>query len=288
MKNDNRDWILVLIGIIADVLSIVFAESGIKSFLKTFVHDQTLADKLSGFLYWLLILAITIAMFFLLIRKITPISIFLFRKLGYVFKLDIETLKLAEHLQNNGIKSVNINEASDGKRLVSYEELRGRTKHSLLIVGVGSTNFSQNRGFIEELLRRKTTLKILMQSPTLIQNPDFEKIFGKSYFSEYFSRVGYENEIISSYNRLKRTCLDYRTRGFTSNEIEMKEYMSFYPINLTARDIDYPDAELIVEFCYPLVTERVRLHITKEDNNRIFEICINSIKEMYKKALTTV
>ncbi len=288
MENDKREWILVLTGITADVLSIVFAESGIRSFLKVFVHDQALADKLSDFFYWLLVSAITVAMLFLLIGKLTRISIFLLRKFSYVSKLDEQSLQLAQYLQDNGIRSVNINEASDGKRVVSYEELRGRTQHTLLIVGVGSTNFSQNKGFIEKLLHRKISLKILMQSPGLIQNPSFEKTFGTSFFSEYFSRAGYENEIISSYDRLKRICLDYRARGISSNEIEMKEYMSFYPINLTARDIDYPDAELIVEFCYPLVTERVRLHIVKKDNIRMFEICINSIIKMYEKAVTTV
>lgn len=276
------------IGLLADLMAIFTGKNALLTITGTIVKNASKAEDISNKIYYLIIIIVSIIVSIFIFKNFIYFFEILFKKLKYVKNLSISELKFAQDLKNDGIKSIYLNTSSESKRLISYEELRKNAKHDIFLIGIGNTNFSQNREFIDNLLKQDKSIRILMQSPQIFENVNFEKIFGKRYLSEYFARKKYEEEIIASYNRLKEICREYRERGYTKKQIEMREYRSIYSLNMTARDINFPDGELIIEFCYPMITDRVRLHICKNENNEMYVKCINSMEKIYDKAIITI
>lgn len=194
--------------------------------------------------------------------------------------------KLLRELLDCGIVEVNTNFKKTGERITDYENLREKSKRSILLMGIGMTHISQNEAYIEEQLVKGIDVKILMinheiLSDKLKENKGFYTT--REIFNSFFDRKNYSQEVKSSFYRLKD--MTKRLSANPKHKIEMRVYSSFYPINLTVIDEQEEYGELIIEFCCPNTTSRIRFRVKRKLSEEFFSICMKSVNSIWKKAV---
>jgi len=168
---------------------------------------------------------------------------------------------------------------ASGERIQAFRELRSRAKKSILVMGIGLTYFSADLSFLESLLERDLTVRLLMIDPDIVS-----KIFIKQeLFDEYFNRRGYSEEVRSSLNRL----IDFiqrRKKQAKKGKIFLKKYSYFIPMNVTIVDEKHKNGQMLIEFCLPFSEWRLSSFFSLSQHKEFFETISNRVEELWNKS----
>lgn len=280
--------IFILINVISVVLTFIAV---IKDFffdkIYYFSEDEQLARYLSSVVQYCLIVIFLFFSSYKILKSLYRKIVQIYTKCRIVDSLSTDELVLLNKIRHYGIVDLSSNFKNTGLRLTDYEEIRKESKKSILIMGIGMTNISQNESFLLEQLNRNIKIRILMINPEVVNNVQQDQLgfyITTQKFNDFFGRLGYSQESKASFYRLKNFVTNYNNQRSKNGSIEMRVYSSFYPINLTVRDENETDAKLVVEFCFPMTTNRFRFVVRKDNEEDLFSIAMKSIEEIWLRS----
>lgn len=250
--------------------------------------DELLAKKYSSLIQYLLIGVFTFFALFKIIKLLWKKTVRVYNKCRLIDDFSSDELILLNKIRSYGILDFDSNFKNTGMRLTDYEDIRKDSKKTILIMGVGMTNISQNESYLQEQLDRNINIRLLMLNPEVVNNTNKTELgflITTQKYNDFFARTGYSQESKTSFSRLKNFVANYNNQKNKKGTIEMRVYSSIYPINLTVRDENEPDAELVFEFCFPMTTNRFRFIVKKDNPNNLFSISMKSIEEIWQKAI---
>lgn len=204
-------------------------------------------------------------------------------RLYYVVLIIINKCMLFRNLNGQGILNITSNYKQSGNRIIDFQSLREKATKSIIIMGVGMTKISSEDLYIlEEQLNKGLTIRLLMLNPQVFEGLDAKHPnIGEDYLDRYFLRNGYSKEVKVSYDRLVSFINERKRLRVKRGKVELRTYNDFAPINLTAID-ENEQGELIVEFCFPFSSYRIRIHAEKSKDNDLHAISIDCIENLWR------
>lgn len=278
--------------IILSIVSVVLAFfSDIESFFFAKIYyctgDELLAKEYATLIQYILIAVFMFLAFFKILKWLCKYMYQIYIKFKLVDQFTADELGLLNKIKKFGIIDFSSNFKTTGLRLTNYEDIRRDSKKTILIMGVGMTNISQNESYLQEQLDKNINIRILMINPEIVNNANQNGLgffITTQKYNDYFGRIGYSQESKASYYRLKTFITNYNNQKNKTGSIEMRVYSSLYPINLTVRDENEPDSKLVIEFCFPMTTNRFRFVVEKDNNEGLFKMAMKSIEEIWQKS----
>lgn len=278
--------------IILSIVSVVLAFfSDVESFFFAKIlyctGDELLAKQCAALAQHILVATFMFFAFFKILKWSCKKIVQIYNKCKLVEQFSVDELALLNKIKKIGIIDFSSNFKNTGLRLTDYEDIRRDSKKTILIMGVGMTNISQNESYLQEQLDKNINIRILMINPEIVNNTNQNEsgfFITTQKYNDYFGRMGYSQESKASYYRLKTFIANYNNQKNKTGSIEMRVYSSLYPINLTVRDENEPDSKLVVEFCFPMTTNRFRFVVEKSNDEGLFKMAMKSIEEIWQKS----
>ncbi len=209
---------------------------------------------------------------------------------------------------NNGAMRIAVGDDSDGKRIKEFQYLRAQAKKDVLIMGIGLSGVSKDINSIEEFLQSGKNITFLIMDPdVLVESPitsaDDEMKAHQSNllqqfqntkitiddkkFSEFYLTDNYRENIKTSVRNLQNLVerqkkrRDEYTGKWKEGTIAVYKYTYYIPLNVTISDMKESHSKLIIEFCLPFSTKRIRARFS---HGRVKEMIENQIEELLNKA----
>lgn len=209
---------------------------------------------------------------------------------------------------NNGAMRIAVGDDSDGKRIGEFQYLRARAKKNVLIMGIGLSSVSKDTNRIEEFLQSGKNITFLIMDPdvlvaspitstdnemkthqsNLLQQFKNTKItIDDKKFSEFYLTDNYRNNIKTSISNLQNLVKrqkerhDECTDEWKEGEIRVYKYTYYIPLNVTISDMKKSYSKLIIEFCLPFSSKRIRARFS---HGRVKKLIENQIDELLRKA----
>jgi hypothetical protein len=184
------------------------------------------------------------------------------------------------------------------EREIDYRVLKDGAKKSIYIFGIGLTNVSKDFEPFVEYLSNGVNVQVLMLNPNIFSPNDICHTNPKQ-FDDFFKRYGYNldikksldnftNNIIPEIKKLNEKFVAEENNqsnkmDFISVKFELKVYNVFIPINITIRDCEHDDGELILEYCYPYtMEERLKIHASNGKIDSVFKKGKYLFEEIWK------
>lgn len=177
-------------------------------------------------------------------------------------------------------------EDASGERIEDFRKLRHRAKESIIVMGIGMTNFSKDHSLLEKLLKKGVHVKLLIMNPDVIKKHECEHICGFKFcdkdFDIYHDIEGYTSDVQTSYNRI----IDFIQNKFKAyaDKIELRKYSYYFPMNFTIIDVDNKKGKMIYENLLPFSQNRIRINISRKDSKELYDTIILSYQKMWDKS----
>lgn len=214
--------------------------------------------------------------------------------------------------RNNGAMRIAVGDDSDGKRIEEFQYFRAKAKKNVLIMGIGMSGISKDTNRVEEFVKEGKDITFLIMDPDVlvavpsdsitngtveiskVYQSNLQQQFQKTKiaiddkkFSEFYLTDNYRENIKAAIGNLqnfvnrqeerRKECKDKWNEG----EIKVFKYSYYIPLNVTISDKGEANSKLIVEFCLPFSTKRIR---AKFSHGKVKELIEQQIDELLQKA----
>jgi hypothetical protein len=219
-------------------------------------------------------------------RKLEKLGIFSKYKNVSEFgnKLRLHLLSFIE--ERYGERGVFVWGSNDGWRIESYQDLRGKAKRLIRVLGIGACNVTRNRERIFTALDRGVDFRLL------IIDPEYFRKLGAQFsvetgfdWDQYFCVANYTTDVRNSLKRAK-ALEEEQPGGPQSGSFHVKTYSLFLPWNITIADggTRAKDGEMLVEYCIPSTDVRLGKHIVEKREPELFEKYSKYFDAIWKRA----
>jgi hypothetical protein len=180
-----------------------------------------------------------------------------------------------------------------GIRTTDFEELRSEASESMLVMGVGMTLFSRELRYLEKLLERDLTIKLLMFDPDILYRNDASieanQPFGikEGLFDDYFDRPGYSTDVRTSCARLMGFIEKRKKDNKRKGRISLRKYQCLVPMNVTMIDenSEKGQGKMLIEWCLPFSDCRMFSRLSLANDEDMFRIIKESIEDLWRRSI---